>query len=82
VKTCVRVCFSLKQFAEEERLPYREGWRPAAETVTQTDMNHLIFSLIQANEHKLAEASEVGLDTLHAVQNAVTNLLPHYCAIM
>jgi hypothetical protein len=72
-----------KQFSiEEERLPYEEGWRPAAQPVTQKDMNHLIFNLIEANEHKLAEASEIGLGTVHAVQNAVTSLLPSYCVIM
>jgi hypothetical protein len=45
-------------------------------------MNHLIFSLISANEHKAAEAAEVGLGTVHAVTTVVTSVLPSYCTIM
>ena len=72
-----------KQFSiEEERLPYEEGWRPAAHPIISEDLRHSIFNLIQANEHKSAEALEVGLGTVHAVQNAVTSLLPSYCVIM
>jgi hypothetical protein len=67
---------------EEERVPYKEGWRPLEKPLTQTNMNHLIFSLIKANEHKAAEASEVGLGTVHAVTNAVTSILPSFCTIM
>ena len=70
------------RFVEEERLPYKEGWRPIKEPLTQTDLDHLIFSLIKANENKAAEAVDVGLGTVHAVTNAVTSLLPSYCAIM
>jgi len=72
----------LKILVEEERLPYEEGWRPAAQPVTLKDMNHVVFNLIHANEHKSAEALEVGLGTVHAVHNAVTSLLPSYCVIM
>jgi hypothetical protein len=79
---CARLLYA-KQFSiEEERLPYEEGWRPAAHPITQKDLNHSIFNLMQANEHKSTEASEVGLGTVHAVQNAVTSLLPSYCVIM
>jgi hypothetical protein len=45
-------------------------------------MNHMIISLIAANEHKAAEAKDVGLGTVQAVTHAVTNLLPTYCTIM
>lgn len=45
-------------------------------------MNHMIFKLIMANEHKAAEASEVGLGSIHAVTNAVTSIMPTYCTIM
>jgi len=72
----------LKVLFQEERLPYKEGWRPLEKPLTQTDMNHLIFSLIKENEHKAVEASEVGLGTVHAVTNAVTSILPGYCNIM
>jgi len=72
----------LKIVVEEERLPYEEGWRSAAHPITLEDLTHSIFNLIHANEHKSAEASEVGLGTVHAVQNAVTSLLPSYCVIM
>jgi hypothetical protein len=79
---CARLLYA-KQFSiEEERLPYEEGWRPAAHPITPKDLSHSIFTLIEANEHKSAEASEVGLGTVHAVQNAVTSLLPSYCVIM
>ena len=79
---CTRLLYA-KQFSiEEERLPYEEGWRPAAHPITAEDLSHSIFNLIEANEHKSAEASEVGLGTVHAVQNAVTSLLPSYCVIM
>lgn len=67
---------------EEERLPYNEGWRPNATPLSQTQMNHLIFSLIKANAHKAAEAEEVGLGTVHEVEDAVTSLLPSYCVVM
>jgi hypothetical protein len=45
-------------------------------------MIHMIFKLIEANEHKAAEAGEAGLGTVHAVTSAVTSLFPTYCAIM
>jgi hypothetical protein len=45
-------------------------------------MIHLIFHLMEANEHKAAEAAEVGLGTVLAVENTVTSLLPNYCVIM
>lgn len=51
-------------------------------TVTQADMNHMIFRLIQANEYKAAEATEVGLGTVHAVENAVASFLPLFCTVM
>jgi hypothetical protein len=72
----------LRILVEEERLPYEEGWRRVAQPVTQKDMKHIVFNLIHANEHKSAEASEIGLGTVHALQNAVTSLLPSYCVIM
>jgi len=67
---------------EEERLPYKEGWRPSTEAITQSDMNHLIFSLIKANKHKAAEASDVGLGTAHAISEAVASMLPSHCVLM
>jgi hypothetical protein len=45
-------------------------------------MNHLIFKLVEANEHKAAEAKDVGFGTVHGVATAVTGLLPTYCTIM
>jgi hypothetical protein len=79
---CARLLYA-KQFSiEEERLPYEEGWRPAAHPITPEDLINSVFNLIEANEHKSAEASEVGLGTVHALQNAVTSLLPSYCVIM
>lgn len=52
------------------------------EPLTQTKMNHLIFSLIAANEHKAAEAADVGLGTVHAVTSAVSSFMPSMCTIM
>ncbi|KAL2062764.1 hypothetical protein VTL71DRAFT_5836 [Oculimacula yallundae] len=72
----------LKVLFEEERLPFKEGWRPLEQPLTQTQMNHLIFSLTTANEHKAAEAAEVGLGTVHAVTSAVTSILPSFCNVM
>jgi len=72
----------LKVLFQEERVPYKEGWRPIEKPLTQMNMNHLIFSLIKANEHKAAEAQDVGLGTVHAVQAAVTSIMPSYCTIM
>jgi len=72
----------LKVLFQEERVPFKEGWRPRDTPVTQSDMDHLIFSLIAANEHKAAEAADVGLGTVHAVNSAVTSILPSYCTIM
>ena len=67
---------------EEERVPFKEGWRKSEKEITQGDMNHMIFKLIEANEHKGAEAKDVGFGTVHAVTSAVTSLLPTYCTIM
>ena len=79
---CARLLYA-KQFSiEEERLPYEEGWRPATQPITPKDLLHLMIHLLHANEHKSAEAEEVGLGTVHAVQNAITSLLPSYCVIM
>ncbi|KAH7323887.1 Chloroperoxidase [Rhexocercosporidium sp. MPI-PUGE-AT-0058] len=72
----------LKVLFEEERLPFKEGWRPLDQPLTQTQMNHLIFSLTTANEHKAAEATEVGLGTVQAVTSAVTSIMPSYCNVM
>ncbi|TVY82939.1 putative sterigmatocystin biosynthesis peroxidase, partial [Lachnellula suecica] len=72
----------LRVLFEEERLPFKEGWRPRDEPVTHGDMNHMIFKLIEANEHKAAEAKDVGLGTVHAVESAVTSILPSFCSIM
>lgn len=72
----------LKVLFQEERVPYKEGWRPTEKPLTQTDVNYLVFSLIKANEHKAIEASDVGLGTIQAVAAAVTSILPSYCTIM
>ncbi|KAF2805367.1 Cloroperoxidase [Mytilinidion resinicola] len=72
----------LRVLFEQERLPFNEGWRPNEKVVTQTDMNHLIFKLIMANEHKAAEAAEVGVGSVHAVAAAVTGVMSTYCTVM
>ncbi|KUJ06331.1 Cloroperoxidase [Mollisia scopiformis] len=72
----------LRVLFQEERVPYKEGWRRLDKPLTQMDMNHIIFALIKENEHKAAEASDVGLGTVHAVSNAVTSILPSFCSIM
>ena len=68
--------------AEEERLPVKEGWKKHDTPIQQTDMNHLIFKLIFANEHKVEEAAQVGLGTIHAVNNAVESMMGDYCSVM
>ncbi|KAI9047379.1 hypothetical protein LZ554_008825 [Drepanopeziza brunnea f. sp. 'monogermtubi'] len=72
----------LKVLVEQERVPFKEGWRPLKQPLSQSQMNHLIFSLMAANEHKAAEAAGVGLGTMHAVTNAVTSVLPTHCNLM
>jgi len=72
----------IKTLVEEERLPYEEGWRPSPRPITQSDMNHLILSLVTANDKKAEEASEVGMGTIHAATTAVTSLMPHFCTII
>lgn len=67
---------------EEERLPFKEGWRPSPTPITQSDMNHLILNLVKVNDHKAEEAQEVGMGTIHAVTAAVSSLMPHFCTIM
>jgi hypothetical protein len=69
-------------YVEEERVPYKEGWRKSEKPVTQMDMNYLIFNLIKANDHKAEEAADVGLGTIHAVTAAVSSVMPSFCTIM
>jgi hypothetical protein len=68
--------------AEEERLPYNEGWRKRETPITQPDMNHLILGLIAANEHKLKEAEQIGLGSFELFANAVEEAIAHQCSIM
>jgi len=63
-------------------VPVKEGWKRSEKTITQTDMNHLIFNLIKANDKKAEEASLVGVGTVHAVTAVVESVLPSYCTIM
>lgn len=67
---------------EEERVPFKEGWRRSEKPVTQGDMNHMILSLVSANEHKAAEAEDVGFGTVQAIGDAVASLMPSYCTVM
>ena len=60
--------------AEEERLPYAEGWRPPAE-FTQAMMNHAYFEMMKANEHKAEEAKLVGMGTVEALETGVTSMI-------
>jgi hypothetical protein len=70
---------------EEERFPYKEGWRPP-KVLDQNMMIHVIFKLIEANEEKSGEAVTAGLGTVHALQAAVLSLIkvpsPSYCSVM
>jgi hypothetical protein len=61
---------------EEERIPYVEGWRPYSRAITQMDLNHLMFQLIKANEHKMEEARLAGVETVDEVLEAVTKIHP------
>lgn len=42
----------------------------------------MILSLVSANEHKAAEAKDVGFGTVQAIGDAVTSLMPSYCSVM
>ena len=63
-------------------MPVKEGWKKFDSPIHQTDMNHLLFRLFDANEHKSEEAVQVGLGTIHAVNNAVQSMMPDYCSVM
>lgn len=63
--------------AEEERLPYAEGWRPPAK-FDQSMMNHAILELIKANEYALEEAKMVGMGTLEALKAGVMSIGFHH----
>ena len=45
-------------------------------------MNHLIYNLVEHNAQKSTEINDVGLDTIHAFEAAVTSFLPRHCTIM
>ncbi|KIV99284.1 uncharacterized protein PV09_09052 [Verruconis gallopava] len=70
---------------EEERWPYKEGWRPP-KIVDQSMMRHVITKLMEANEDKAEEAVLVGLGTVRALEAAVASLIkvssPSYCSVM
>jgi hypothetical protein len=66
----------------EERLPYNEGWRPIEGTITQSDIDHMIFSLIETNEDKGTKEVGVLIATVDALKDAVRNTLLSYCTIM
>jgi hypothetical protein len=75
----------LRILFEEERFPYKEGWRPPAK-LDQSSMNHAIFKLIEANDEKGEEAVTAGLGTVFALKAAVLSLIkvpsPSYCSVM
>lgn len=82
IESSVLLANTIHHFIEEERVPYKEGWRKVDREITQKDMFHLIFSLVEANHHKIEEAELVGLGTMHAVNNALKSLIPTTCNIM
>lgn len=69
---------------EEERLPYREGWRPPPSEISQIMMNKAMFNLISANEHKADEAKIAGLGTFQVMMTLVESFIkfPSTCTIM
>jgi hypothetical protein len=68
--------------AEEERLPYNEGWRKMEKPITQSDMNHLILGLIAVNEYKLEEVEQIGLGSFHLFTEAVEEAISNKCSVM
>jgi hypothetical protein len=70
--------------AEEERLPYAEGWRKPTHTIDQPLMNKVIFNLISTNEHKGEEALQAGVGTVTALKTVVQSFIkvPSVCTIM
>lgn len=59
--------------AEEERLPYAEGWRAPAR-FDQSDMNHGFVEMLESHEHGTEEAKLVGVGTIQALKTAVIGL--------
>ncbi|QDS76651.1 hypothetical protein FKW77_008188 [Venturia effusa] len=74
----------IRVFVEEERLPYREGWRPSTSEISQTMMHKAMFNLIAANEHKADEAKIAGLGTIQIMKEVVESFVkfPSNCTIM
>jgi hypothetical protein len=50
-------------------------------TVVQSDVNHLVSSLIAANEHKLREAQQIGFGSFYIFTNAVKEEISKQCSI-
>ena len=67
---------------EEERLPFKEGWRPSDKIIRSSDFKHLILSLITANDRKVAEAKDVGLGTVIGAVEDVASILHSHCKFM
>jgi len=74
----------IRVLVEEERLPYKEGWRPPTQEVSQMLMNKTIYNLIAANEHKGEEAITAGVGTIQVMKNVVESFIkvPSNCNIM
>ncbi|KAF1970263.1 Cloroperoxidase [Bimuria novae-zelandiae CBS 107.79] len=63
----------VRVFFEEERLPYKEGWRPPVK-LDQADLNHGFAEMMKSGEHGVEEAKWVGLGTLAALKAAILGL--------
>jgi len=58
---------------EEERLPFKEGWRPPP-TLNRSMLQQTVGKLIEENDHKTDEAVTVGLGTVEVLRSVVVNM--------
>lgn len=58
---------------EEERLPYKEGWRPPAK-IDQAMLNDGFREMLTSYGHGHEEAALVGVGTLEALRTIITSL--------
>jgi len=70
----------VKIFFEQERLPYKEGWRPTASETNLLTLGNMIFALNEANGEVLPEGLEITTNTVKQAfggYDPITNVLAH-----
>jgi hypothetical protein len=63
-------------------MPVKEGWTKNKDPLTQWKMNHLMYSLIMANDQKADELKQVGVGTFTAVTSFASSMVGGRCNVM